>query len=321
MPLHVGENHDRGGNSLQVRWFDQGSNLHRVWDSGIIDKADRGEDGWLADLVAMDNDQARADAQKGSVEDWATESLLVSRAAYVDPSTGQRLKPGAKLGDVYQQRSLPVVKDRLYRAGARLAMVLNEALGPEGDATSSTPVKEPELRLELLRRVKADQDARFALIEWQKQRDADRKAEREKLAEAVKKADTENTARLGEIVERYGWPSIALVGKDGSHAAWLLVQHSDADPKFQRKCLDLMAKLPKSEVSQMDLAYLTDRVLLAEGKEQVYGTQFTVSGGKWEPRPLMDPANVDKRRAEVGLPPLAEYVKDLQALYGRPPQR
>ena len=37
MPLHVGENHDKGGNNLQVRWFDRGSNLHRVWDTGIID--------------------------------------------------------------------------------------------------------------------------------------------------------------------------------------------------------------------------------------------------------------------------------------------
>jgi hypothetical protein len=128
-PMHVGENHDRGDNDLQLRWYDRGSNLLRIWDLGIIEHAGRGEDGWLTDLVAMDNDQSRADAQKGTVEDWATVSLLASRAAYVDPATGQRLKPGATLGDVYQQRSLPVVKARLYRAGMRLAWVLNEALG------------------------------------------------------------------------------------------------------------------------------------------------------------------------------------------------
>jgi hypothetical protein len=129
MPLHVGENHDKGGNDLQVRWFDRGSNLHRVWDSGIIDHAGRGEDGWLADLIAIDTDQARAEAQKGSVEDWATESFLAAREAYQDPGTGQPMKPGAKLGDAYQERSLPVAKQRLYRAGARLTWVLNEALG------------------------------------------------------------------------------------------------------------------------------------------------------------------------------------------------
>jgi S1/P1 Nuclease len=46
MPLHVGDNHDRGGNDTQVRRFGRGSNMHRVWNSGIIDHAARGEDGW-----------------------------------------------------------------------------------------------------------------------------------------------------------------------------------------------------------------------------------------------------------------------------------
>jgi hypothetical protein len=126
MPLHVGENQDKGGNKLQVRWFDQGSNHHRVWDSGIIEQAGRGEDGWLADLVEMDTVVTRSLAQAGSVEDWATESLLAARAAYQDPATGRRIKPGAKLGDAYQERNLPVVKQRLYQAGVRLARVLNE---------------------------------------------------------------------------------------------------------------------------------------------------------------------------------------------------
>jgi hypothetical protein len=131
MPLHVGDNHDRGGNDTQVRWFDRGSNMHRVWDSGIIDHAGRGEDGWLADLIAMDTAEARAAAAKGTVEDWTTESRLAAREAYQDPATGQRMKSGAKLRDDYQERSLPVAKRRLYQAGMRLARVLNGALGAE----------------------------------------------------------------------------------------------------------------------------------------------------------------------------------------------
>ena len=127
VPMHVGENHDQGGNRLQVRFFDKGSNLHSVWDTGIISRAQPNEERWVDDLVAMDTPEALAAAQKGSVEDWATESLLASRDAYVDPATGQRMKSGAKLGDAYQAKSLPVAKQRLYRAGARLAWVLNEA--------------------------------------------------------------------------------------------------------------------------------------------------------------------------------------------------
>lgn len=78
-----------------------------------------------------------------------------------------------------------------------------------------------------------------------------------------------------------------------------------------------MTRLPGEEVSRRNVAYLTDRVLLAEGKKQVYGTQFILEKGKWKPRPLEDEANVDRRRAEVGLPPLAEYAKEIEAYYGR----
>jgi hypothetical protein len=79
-----------------------------------------------------------------------------------------------------------------------------------------------------------------------------------------------------------------------------------------------MAKLPAGEVLQSNLAYLTDRVLLAEGKKQQYGTQVTVVDGKWAPRPLEDEANVDKRRAAAGLSPLAEYLKLIEREYGSP---
>jgi hypothetical protein len=64
---------------------------------------------------------------KGTPEDWATESLLAARAPYDVPETGQRLKPGQKLGDAYVNANMPVVRQRLYRAGARLVTVLNEA--------------------------------------------------------------------------------------------------------------------------------------------------------------------------------------------------
>jgi hypothetical protein len=124
-PLHVGDNGDRGGNDTRVRWFARGSNMHRVWDSGIIERASRVEDAWLADLNVMDTPEARAKAMMGSVEDWATESLLAARGAYQDPATGMRIRPGARLADAYQDAHLPTVRRRIYQAGMRLAMVLN----------------------------------------------------------------------------------------------------------------------------------------------------------------------------------------------------
>jgi hypothetical protein len=195
------------------------------------------------------------------------------------------------------------------------------------EKSGPSDVQDPDLRTELLRRTKVDQDVRIAITNWlgkqgakdaldKDHRTAKQNEEFEKLAAAAHKADSENTAWLKQVVENRGWPTRALVGNDGASAAWLLVQHADADRKFQRKCLDLMVKLPKAEVSQTDIAYLTDRVLLAEGKKQVYGTQFDTVNGKLQPRPLDDEANVDKLRSAVGLPSLAEYAKEIEKVYG-----
>jgi hypothetical protein len=193
-------------------------------------------------------------------------------------------------------------------------------------------VKEPELRSELLERTKGDQEARMAFIAWMKEHGTggmavtaalskEKQAEFEKLSGRLKAIDEENTKWLQGVVQKHGWPTTSLAGEDGASAAWLLVQHADADPKFQRKCLDLMARLPKEEVSLSNLAYLTDRVLLAEGKKQRYGTQFTSVDGKWQPRPLEDEANVDERRSQAGLPPLAEYAKLIEQEYGGSPKK
>jgi hypothetical protein len=184
-------------------------------------------------------------------------------------------------------------------------------------------VKEPQLRSELLEREHVDQEAREALVQWRKVHASDagnqeRQAEFEALIAKLKAIDEDNTKWLKAAIENYGWLTNTLVGKDGANAAWLFVQHADHDPTFQRQCLDLMARLPKDEVSQQNLAYLTDRVLLAEGKKQLYGTQFTLVDGKWQPRPLEDEPNVDKRRAEVGLPPLAAYRRLIDKEYGAP---
>jgi hypothetical protein len=69
------------------------------------------------------------------------------------------------------------------------------------------------------------------------------------------------------------------------------------------------------EASAADLAYLTDRVRVGENKEQVYGTQFRLVDGKWQPFPIEDEKNVDERRKEVGLSTLAEYRKTIEAVH------
>jgi hypothetical protein len=126
MPMHVGDNRDRGGNDTQVRYYDKGTNMHRLWDSDMMERVSKDEEYWLKDLSSLSSPQSLQDVSACNVEDWATESLLAAREAYVDPLTGKRIKPGTKLGLDYHKKNLPVAKDRMYRAGLRLADVLNK---------------------------------------------------------------------------------------------------------------------------------------------------------------------------------------------------
>ena len=161
-----------------------------------------------------------------------------------------------------------------------------------------------DLRAELLQRTERDQAARSAP---------------EPDLEVLTAVDADNLAWLTKVVSSVGWPGQSMVGEDGAHAAWLLAQHADQDPAFQRRCLELMTQAVASgEAAKADLAYLTDRVLLAEGKPQEYGTQFIGRESGWTPRRLRDPENVDERRAAMSLGTLAENTARMAADYGAP---
>ncbi len=101
----------------------------------------------------------------------------------------------------------------------------------------SQPGRNEELRRELLNRVKEDQDARNEVL---KAGSGETPAFRKMSA-----IDRKNTARMKEILDKHGWPGKRLVGDDGAHAAWLLVQHADLDREFQKRCLKLLGKPPK----------------------------------------------------------------------------
>jgi nuclease S1 len=131
MPLHVGDNHDRGGNDTQVRFYDRGTNMHGLWDTGRIERVSKDEEHWVKELTVLPSLQSRDATSGGTVEDWATESLLAAREAYINPATNQRINPGTKLSDAYLEKSLPIVRQRLYQAGMRLAKVLNEAFSAD----------------------------------------------------------------------------------------------------------------------------------------------------------------------------------------------
>ena len=152
-------------------------------------------------------------------------------------------------------------------------------------------VSHPDLRRELLEMKKKDQDAREEAVHGG--------------SRDLFRIDQENLKRLKEIVAAVGWPTISMVGTDGSQAAWLLVQHADSDPAFQLQMLTTLEPLVRTgDISPKDYAYLYDRT----HKPQRYGTQGDCDASAvWHPRAIEAGEDVDRRRAAIGLPPMREY--------------
>lgn len=170
---------------------------------------------------------------------------------------------------------------------------------------------QPALRAELLKMSDADQKARNAVIA-----DGGKHAASIKAMLAV---DARNRPRIKQIDAKQGFPTRAQVGSDGVDAAWLLVQHADSDPAFQARVLaELRPRLHDGGISAQDFALLTDRVLVAQHEPQRYGTQFKRVGDELQADPAEDPANMDKRRLAIGLPPMADYECVLRVYYHLP---
>jgi len=125
--------------------------------------------------------------------------------------------------------------------------------------------------------------------------------------------DAARTQRLAEILDEHGWPTYDLVGEDGEDAAWAIAQHSDLDPAFQRRALELLrSAVAAGQASPGNLAYLEDRVAVAAGQPQTYGTQVGCAPEGPQPAtPLVDPAGVDGLRTAAGLEPLADYLAEM----------
>lgn len=137
-----------------------------------------------------------------------------------------------------------------------------------------------------------------------------------------KQIDRKNTDWLKKVIARYGWPTISLVGKKASYGAWLLVQHADHDLQFQKKVLKMLNEIHrknKKDLNSENIAYLTDRVLVYEKKQQVFGTQFRRKNekAKFEPRPIKDKKNVNKRRKAYGLPTIEENTNRINKEHKR----
>lgn len=171
---------------------------------------------------------------------------------------------------------------------------------------------QPDLKLrdELLQ-LKADNQRLF-------QRTAGQGYNDEELIKRLREAREENGARLCRILKEHGWPTAGMVEKDGVAAAFYLLKNSESF-ELQRELLPvIIAAVKRDEIEKSAFAGLVDRLRLRAGLRQMFGTQASVVNGFLLLQPIEDEAHVDARRNQYGLPPLAEYIKALQRIYGLP---
>lgn len=121
-PLHVGNASDKGGNDLQVRWFNAGTNLHSVWDSKIIESYGMSYSELTTNYGAESKERYKLYAQ-GNLMDWLQESQNLVKTVY------KSAKSGDKLGYAYMEEYQDLVFVQLEKGGVRLAEVLNEIFG------------------------------------------------------------------------------------------------------------------------------------------------------------------------------------------------
>jgi len=125
-PLHVGDLNDKGGNLLQVRFFNEGSNLHRVWDYQIIERHTKNEKVWMWDVTFLANPRMVVVWSKGGPEEWATESLNLAKKVRRLPGSKAWIQPGTRIGSDYCNTALPLIQQQLAKACIRTAWVLNQ---------------------------------------------------------------------------------------------------------------------------------------------------------------------------------------------------
>lgn len=128
--------------------------------------------------------------------------------------------------------------------------------------------------------------------------------------------DKENQQVVASIIEHCGFPKVEEHGYKSVQAAFVVIQH--ADKRIREKYYPMIVESAgRGDIPRSEVALMEDRILMDRGEKQKYGSQVRKEYGsdEWILYPIQDPENVDKRRAEVGLGPLDDYLKHFGIIY------
>lgn len=175
-----------------------------------------------------------------------------------------------------------------------------------GCSKKLTDVKKLDLKNKLAAIVKTDQIAAFR---WEKQWD--------NFKDSV---FTSHKVQVEKLFKKYGYLGFDKVGQDGSDNFWLIVQHCDKFPEFQKKVLIAMNKeVQNKNANPKNYAYLYDRLEVNAGNKQLFGTQVEyeveTSGRAFVKHGLTDSVNVDLHRKKYDLNPLKEYLNIMTKMH------
>ena len=140
-----------------------------------------------------------------------------------------------------------------------------------------------------------------------------------KLWDTINYNDSINVIKVERIIKQHGWPGIDIVGEKCNKAIWLVIQHASLEK--QLKYVPLLRKSVEQDKSPAKyLALMEDRVLMFQGKKQIYGSQyeFDEPTQKYKLYPIADERLVNDRRKLMGLPPLEEEAKTFGIDYHLP---
>ena len=125
--------------------------------------------------------------------------------------------------------------------------------------------------------------------------------------------DSRNRDRLQEIFRESGFPTKKDVGKEAMNGIFLMIQHADGDKEWQKSQLkNIETAVKNGDMNGQNYAYLFDRIKINSNQKQRYGTQFAKVdpiNGTVELAETEDLKNLDTRRREIGMMPIAMYKK------------
>ena len=203
-----------------------------------------------------------------------------------------------------------MIKRSLFLFALCFAFVVHSSAQEKSTPAPGADAKfDKALQTELLAILDEDQQVRIKFEAVAKEHGYN-SPEAQELSKTMHEKDVANRVKIKAILDTRGWVGPEIVGPEASSTLFYVIQH--ADTPTQQKYLPLLrVAVSEKKAYPCQLALLEDRVALAEGRRQIYGSQLLSDpkDGHLYVRPLEDPDHVDERRTAVGLRTMAEYLK------------